>query len=202
MSQQAQKSKKRTTSESLQLVLTNQERRAIAYSKWQQIFRSLLNEEINEDKYLGTVQDSMKEFQFVSNAMRETAAYLDEKNLKKLSKLIRNLQQLEKQNMTITMDIQQKILLARPITSKNTNANEHKHRHCSGHGHNEKNLIWRPRLYKEKQQHAEIIEQINDLLSEIKEIKNSLKSAQHIIIHGTTTQIQTDDDCKTQEIRQ
>eukprot|EP01083_Nonionella_stella_P267315 903156_1 len=95
MSQDTSKIGKRvTTSERLELVLTTQQRRAVAYSKWQQTFRSLLNEEITDDKYLECVQDLMKEFQSVSNTMKEIATCFDDKNLKKLSKFIRNLQEM------------------------------------------------------------------------------------------------------------
>ena len=186
------KNNKMTTSQKLELVLTAQGQRAIAYTKWEETFRRLLNEEINDDKYLEIIQDLMKQFQSVSNSMRETAEYFDSKNLKKLSKFIRNLQELEKQKMNLTMEMQQKILIARP----NKHEQKCQHNHHDAHNH----IIWRPRLYQEKQKYAEIIEQINDLLAEIKELKNDLKTSQQIVINGMTIQIQTNDDCKTKDL--
>ena len=90
--------------------------------------------------------------------------------------------------------MQQQILIARPTKPQhNHNSNEHKH-DCQ---HKEP-MIWRPRLYKEKQEFALIIEQINDILAEIKELRNDLKTSQQIIIHGTNIKIQTANDSKTQ----
>ena len=194
------KTKKLTTSQRLELVLTTQEERAVAYTKWEQTFRGLLNEEIADEKYLEVVKELMGKFQSVSTRMKEIAAAFDERNLKKLSKFVRNLQEFEKQKMQITMDMQQKILLARP----DKHECKHEHNNTSGHNKHENNSnlqLWRPRLYKEKQQFAECIENINDLLAEIKELKNDLRGAQQIIINGTTIQIQTSDDCKTKEIK-
>ena len=188
---ESQTNKKLTTSQRLELILITQEQRAKAYSIWEQAFRRLLNEEINDEKYLEIVQDLMKDFQTVSNTMRESADVFDEKNLKKLSKFVRDLQSLEKKKMTLTADMQQKILNARP--------DKHEHGHSDG-GNDSKLIMWRPRLYDEKQKMAECIEQINDLLAEIKELKNDLKSPQQIIINGTTITIQTNDDCKTRQI--
>eukprot|EP00486_Rosalina_sp_Unknown_P016440 CAMPEP_0201590928 /NCGR_PEP_ID=MMETSP0190_2-20130828/183470_1 /ASSEMBLY_ACC=CAM_ASM_000263 /TAXON_ID=37353 /ORGANISM="Rosalina sp." /LENGTH=136 /DNA_ID=CAMNT_0048048095 /DNA_START=185 /DNA_END=595 /DNA_ORIENTATION=+ len=134
--------------------------------------------------------------------MKEIANVFDEKNLKKLSKFVRDLQGLEKEKMTLTANMQQKILKARP------DKHECKHQHQSGHEHNHGKskdksdlIMWRPRLYEEKQKMAENIEQINDLLAEIKELKNDLKSTQQIIINGTNIVIQTNDDCKTKPIK-
>eukprot|EP01083_Nonionella_stella_P045965 123128_1 len=189
--------KKMSISGGLELVLSTQQQRAIAYTKWEETFRLLLNEEINDAQYLEVVQDLMKQFQSVSKTMGETASYFDGKNLKKVSKMIRSLQELEKQKMNITLDMQQKIIAARPDTA-------HNHQHSCNHEHKQKDnnvLIWRPRLYKEKQQHSDNIEQINDLLAEIKELKDSLSTSQQIIIKGTKIQIQTSDDCKTKELK-
>ena len=196
---ESQTNKTLTTSQRLELILTSQEQRAQAYSLWEQAFRKLLNEEINDEKYLEIVQDLMKDFQTVSNSMRESADIFDEKNLKKLSKFVRDLQALEKEKMTLTADMQQKILSARP--DKHECKHQHKYEHGYDHGDNDSTLVmWRPRLYEEKQKMAECIEQINDLLAEIKELKNDLKSPQQISINGTTITIQTNDDCKTKQI--
>ena len=202
---ETQENKKLTTSQRLELILTTQEQRAKAYTIWEQTFRKLLNEEIDDEKYLKVVTDLMQEFQKVSNTMKEIANVFDDKNLKKLSKFVGDLQALEKEKMTITANMHQKILKARP----DKHECKHQDQHGLGHGHhqgtNDKNksdlIMWRPRLYEEKQKMAENIEQINDLLAEIKEVKNSLKSTQQIIIKGTTIQIQTNDDCKTKQIK-
>lgn len=194
-----QNGKKLTTSERLELVLETQGQRARSYTKLREIFISLLNEELEDEKYVEKVQAIMVDFQSISVTMRAIAAQFEERNLRKLSKFVTNLQRLEKQKLTITMDMQQKILAARPDELG------HSHHQCSGghgHGHNVDNVIWRPRLYKEKQQHAEVIEEINDLLAEIKEVRDSLKMTQQIIVQGTSVQIQTSDDCKTHDIKQ
>ena len=47
-----------------------------------------------------------------------------------------------------------------------------------------RNTIWRPRLVKEKQQLAGIIENINDLLQEVLEHKRSLTMAHKIHVKG------------------
>merc|ERR1719242_703481 len=94
--------------------------------------------------------------------------------------------------------MQQKIVSARP-------PKKHNHEKKEEHHHQHKNdcqlkdpMIWRPRLYKEKQEYAELIEAINDLLAEIKEIKNDLKTSHQITVNGTIIKIQTANDCKTQ----
>ena len=185
--------KRVTTADRLDQVLKAQEQRAIACTKWEKQFRRLLNEEISDEDYLETVQSLMNEFQDVSNAMNEIADIFDGKNLKKLSKKIRRLQEFEKQKMNITIAMQQKIVTARPPKKEN----HHEHKNDCQH---KDPMIWRPRLYKEKQEFAIIIEQINDLLAEIKEIKNDLKTSQQIFVQGPTIKIQTADDCKTQNL--
>ena len=190
-----QNDKKLTTSDRLELVLKTQGQRARSYREMRDTFISLLNKELDDEKYVEKVQGIMIEFQSISNTMRGIAAQFEQRNLRKLSKFVGNLQRLEKQKLTITMDMQQKILAARP------DDDGHSEHHCSGHGHNENKIIWRPRLYKEKQQHAAVIEEINDLLAEIKEVRDSLKMTQQIVIQGTSVQIKTSDDCKTHDIK-
>ena len=192
--------KKLTTSERLELVLKTQECRARTYTKLRDAFRSLLNEEINDEQYLEKVQGLMHEFQSVSTTMREQSAQFTKKNLKKLSRFVSKLQELEKQKLTITMDMQQKILAARPPDDAHSGHQCNGHHHGQ-HGKNGDNVIWRPRLYEEKQQNALVIEQINELLAEIKEVRDSLIMSQHIVVQGTSIKIQTDTDCKTHDIK-
>ena len=52
------------------------------------------------------------------------------------------------------------------------------------HDMKKRNGIWRPRLDKEKQQLASIIEDINDLLAEVLEHKRSLTMAHKIHVKG------------------
>ena len=185
--------KRLTTSERLQLVLDTQGRRARAYKSLDQSFRSLLQESIDDAKYVEIAEGLMGEFQSVSSEMKQIAAYFDEKNLQKMSRKINKLQELEKEKMTVAMDMQQQILAARP--------DEHKcSGHGHGHGHGNDEFIWRPRLYQEKQQHASLIEQINDVLAEIKEVRDTLTMRQKIVIKGTSIQIQTRDDFMTTQV--
>merc|ERR1712129_74684 len=136
-------------------------------------------------------------FQSVSNTMRGIAEHFEQKKLTKISKKIRRLQDFEKDKMNLTIDMQQQIVTARPPKNHSHNDknghDEYKHHDCE----HKSPMIWRPRMYKEKQQMAIIIEAINDLLEELRELKNDLKMTQQISIHGSSIQMKTANDCKT-----